>query len=141
MAILLGNTVWEGLSTEPRPTYAEGARDGHFYKELDTGETYIRRYGVFEFVNLGLSFIKATKSGTITTDANGFFHVSFVTPFINNLYSVALGLTNPGIALIVAAYASNRTISGFDIVTLKMPGGQPQPNQEVSWLATRDYNP
>jgi len=90
MTILLGGTVWEGLSTEPRPTYEQGARDGHFYKELDTGESYIRLNGVFTFVNLGLSFIKATKSGKIVTDETGFYHVDFTTHFINDQYTVAL---------------------------------------------------
>jgi len=140
MALLLSNTVWEGTSVESRPTYAQGARDGHFYKELDTGETYIRINGLFTFINLGLSFIKATKSGKITTDANGIFNVVFVTPFISNIYTVTLTIEfytgKPAIALF-----SNITNTGFTITTLNSKSGNAEGNLNVAWLATRDYNP
>jgi hypothetical protein len=36
MAIKYGNWVWEGQSTEEKPTYEDGAGDGHVFKELDT---------------------------------------------------------------------------------------------------------
>ena len=141
MAILLSDFVWEGTSVEPRPTDAEGARDGHIIKELDTGESYIRRSGVWTFINLGLSFIKATKSGRITTDADGQYHVSFVTPFINNEYTVAMSCEDRGQLKPVSAYFSNIAIEGFDIQTREAPNGQAVGSIVVSWLATRNYNP
>lgn len=140
MAILLSDTVWEGKSTEARPTPAEGAKDGQFYKELDTGESYIRVNGVWTFINLGLSFIKATKSGHITTAANGQYHVTFVTPFIDANYSVALTCEDQGSKPAIATKL-NKTINGFDIYTRRSTSGQLTGSIHVSWLATRDYNP
>ena len=141
MAILLSDFVWEGLSTEPRPTYAEGARDGHIYKELDTGESYIRLDGTWNFINLGLSFIKATKSGRITTDADGLYTISFTTPFINNEYTVALSCEDAGGAKMPIAYFKNISISGFIIQTRHAVSGIAMGNVVVSWVATRNYNP
>jgi hypothetical protein len=141
MATLLSDFVWEGLSTEPRPTTEQGARDGHILKELDTGESYIRVEGTWIFINLGLSFIKATKSGTITTDTNGFYHVAFVTPFISAAYSVALSTRDTGTNQPVVAHFTNIAVSGFDIYTKYSRTGNPVGGRVVSWLATRDYNP
>lgn len=139
--ILLGNSVWEVISTELRPTYVQGARDGHYLKELDTGESYIRRYGIWEFVNLGLSFIKATKSGRIITDANGFYHVIFVTPFINDQYGVSISCEDRGEVKPVIVTEANKTINGFDIYTRNSKTGVVEGSIPVSWLATRHYNP
>ena len=139
MATLLSNFVWEGLSTE-RATVV-GARDGHIYKELDTGESYIMRNGLWQFINLGLSFIKATKSGKITTDANGYYHVTFTTPFINNQYTVALSCEVPTSNQPPVAFFTNTAINGFDIYTMYSRTGNPRPNTVVSWLTTRNYDP
>ena len=84
------NWIWSGLSTEQKPSTKEGAFDGHIFKELDTGESYTRVAGIWVWMETGLSFIKATKSGKITTPANGIFHVTFNTPFIDNDYTVSL---------------------------------------------------
>ena len=138
--IRYGNWVWEGLSTETKPGIAEGANDGHVFKELDTGESYTRVAGVWEYINLGLSFIKATKSGKITTNASGQYHVTFVTPFINDDYTVALTCQDPGNNNTAIAYKKNITSSDFDIQT-RNKNGQALGNQVVSWLATRNYNP
>lgn len=118
MAILLADCVWEGLSTESKPTYEDGARDGHFYKELDSGESYHRVSGIWEYVNLGLSFIKATKSGEIVTDANGQAHVSFTTPFINTSYGINLTIEKTSENERKFAYFSNVLVDGFDIETV-----------------------
>lgn len=141
MAILLSNFVWEGTSVEPRPTAEQGAFDGHIFKELDTGESYIRRYGVWEFINLGLSFIKATKSGRITTNASGIYNVTFTTPFINNLYTVALSCEYNPSKVLAVAYWSNIATNGFTITTYDVVKKDIVGNTVVSWLATRDYNP
>ena len=143
MAILLSNTVWEGLSTESKPTYGEGARDGHFYKELDTGESYIRVNGEFTYINLGLSFIKATKSGIVTTDAYGQYHVEFSTPFIDDSYSVVLscGDQDWGAYFGAIAYTYDLTDGGFYIQTRNIRAGGALGGVVVSWLATRDYDP
>jgi len=139
--ILLSDFVWEGISTDPKPANGvDGARDGHIFKELDTGESYIRRNGSDYYINLGLSFIKATKSGRITTDANGSYHVSFVTPFINNLYTVALSCQEYGTQPAIASF-NNIAINGFDIQTRYSRTGNVRPSTVVSWVATRDYNP
>lgn len=138
--LLLGDAIWEGKSTEPRPTPEEGAKDGHFLKEVDTGETYHRVDGVWEFVNLGFSQIKATKSGRITTNAHGIYNVTFNTPFINNLYTVSLSCEETGNNPATAAF-SNIATTGFTITTRKTKNGQIKGNTVVSWLGTRDYNP
>jgi len=141
MAILLANTVWEGVSTEPKPNKSSGGMDGQFFKELDTEETYIRINGVWTFVNLGLSFIRATKSGRISTDTNGFYHVVFATRFINAEYSVALSTQDTGTNQPIVAHFANVAATGFDIYTKFSRTGNPAGNRSVSWLATRDYNP
>jgi hypothetical protein len=138
--ILLGNCVWEGLSTEGFPAVEDGAMDGYFLKQLDTGESFLRRFGIFENINQGLSFIKATKSDFCITDENGFFHVSFTTPFINTLYTVQLTPIDTGPNKIVDAKPCNFLSSGFDVYT-RNKNGVPQSGITISWLATRNYNP
>jgi hypothetical protein len=138
---LYGNTVWEGLSTDGFPTYADGARDGHFLKQLDTGESYIRVLSDWQFINLGLSFIKATKSGSITTNAGGAYHVTFTTPFISADYTVALSCHDLGAVKPPIAFFSNITATGFDIQTRDSKKGNPFGSVVVSWVATRSYNP
>ena len=141
MAILYGNTVWEGLSTEPKPNDLMGGFDGHIFKEMDTGESYIRRYGIWEHINLGLAFVKATKSGRVTTDANGFYHITFNTPFINNEYTVVLSVKDMGSVKPAMVFYDNIKADGFDIQTRDSKKGEPFGDIKVSWLATRDYNP
>jgi hypothetical protein len=141
MAILLANFVWEGLSTEPRPTVEQGAGDGHILKELDTGESYIRVLGEWKFINLGLSYIKATKSGIVTTDANGIYDVVFNTPFINSEYSLQLTCEDAGAVKPAMAFFTNVTKNGFRIQSRDSKKGDPQGSVVVAWLATRNYNP
>ncbi|RPH88492.1 MAG: hypothetical protein EHM66_00350 [Deltaproteobacteria bacterium] len=138
-AVLLGNFVWESISTDPWPEIKDGAKNGHILKLLDTGESYIRRHGIWEYINLGLSFIKATKSGSIVTDDDGYARVNFVTPFINIDYSVCL--TPGSVGFLYICYFSDIQIGGFDIYTNDARTGRSKPNVEVSWLATRNYNP
>jgi hypothetical protein len=142
MAILLSNFVWEGTKDERLndPDVQIQKTDGHIYKELDTGESYIHRGGDWEFINLGLAFIKATKSGNATSDATGDYTVTFNTPFIDNNYSVALTCTDPGGPPGVIAYVVSKTINNFVIKTRNFAGAQTG-NTPFSWLATRDYNP
>ena len=139
--IKYGNWVWEGLSTETKPGIAEGANDGHVFKELDTGESYTRVAGVWEYINLGLSFIKATKSGRIVTNSSGYYHVTFVTPFIDANYTVALSCEDNGTIQPAVAGFYNITTSGFDIRSRYTRTGNVRPSTVVSWVATRDYNP
>lgn len=136
-----GNLIWEGVSTEPKPGISDGAGDGHIMKELDTGDTYERRSGVWINVSSGFSFIRATKSGRITTNANGDYHVTFVTPLINSLYSVVLATDDSGGTQPTLAFYSNLSTTGFDIKTRYSRTGNPRGNVVVSWLATRDFNP
>jgi len=138
--ILLSNFVWEGTSIEGFPTVEQGAMDGHILKQLDTGESYIRRYGVWEYINLGLSYIKATKSDFCITDENGFYHVAFTTPFINDQYTVQLTPIDTGSEKIINAKPFNLTKDGFDIYT-RNKNGVSEPGITVFWLATRNYNP
>lgn len=136
-----GNLLWEGISTESKPTIRDGAGDGQFLKLLDTGETFERRAGVWINLDVGLSFIKATKSGRITTDSNGFYHVAFTTPFIDNLYTVALSTEDRGEVKPAMAFFSNIATTGFDIQTRDSKLGKVFGGIIVSWLATRNYNP
>ena len=136
MATLLSNFVWEGLSSEME---GASARDGHIYKQLDTGESYIRVLGEWQFINLGLSFIKATKSGLVSTDADGFAHITFTTPFISTDYTVALSPAASPWPYIPCF--DNLTTSGFDVYTRDTRNGAAAGNKSVSWVATRNYNP
>jgi hypothetical protein len=138
--ILYSNFVWEGLSTGTKPTYEEGARDGHLFKELDKGLTYIRRLGIWESMGVGLSFIMATKSGLITTNSSGYYDVIFVTPFINDQYTVSLTCKDGTSTKVTIVTFDSIATGGFRIWTRKT-NGNIQPNVIVSWLATRNYNP
>ncbi len=117
------------------------ARDGHFYKEMDTGETYHRVGGEWLFINLGLSFIKATKSGRVTTDSGGVYDVVFATPFINDQYSIQLTCQDLGSVKPPVAFKTNRSVYGFRITTRDSKKGDLFGGVTVSWLATRDYDP
>ena len=140
-ATLLSDTVWEGLQVEMTDVLP-GLRDGHFFKQADTGESYFRRDGAWEYVNLGLAFIKATKSGRVTTDASGDAQIVFNTPFISDDYSVVLSCTDRGGPpnFVALAYKHTRTATGFWIKT-RGTNSQPMAGVQVSWLCTRDYNP
>jgi len=140
-ATLYANFVWEGTAPEMLPDLP-GVYDGHIYKQLDTGESFIRVGGEWQYINLGLAFIKATKSGRVITDGSGLAEVMFNTPFIDDEYSIALSCIDPGgpPARPAIAFKYGRTTFGFMIVTRNVHG-IPYPNIEGSWLATRDYNP
>ena len=139
MATKYGNWVWEGQSTEIKPTYEEGAGDGHVFKELDTGESYTMVDGEWLYINLGLAFIKATKSGTIVTDENGDGAYTFSTPFIDANYTVALTCTDND--RVPIALVAGKTVTGFSIKTKNGMNNNIMGNVTVSWLATRDYDP
>ena len=134
-----GGTIIEALSTDVLPEKP----NGWFLKLLDTGETFIRRNGTWAFLNLGMSsFTKTTtKSGRVTTKADGTTQVLFNTPFLDNEYSIALSCTDVGrSAKLPFAYKYDRRPTGFGIITRRL-NGQPVGGIEVSWLCTRDYNP
>lgn len=125
MAVILANFVWEGTNPErlTDPYVLANKVDGHIFKELDTGESYIHRNGDWEYINLGLSFIKATKSGNATTDASGEVVITFTTPLIDDLYSVALSVSDDGSKTPVASFY-NKTTNGFSIRTRNATSGQ-----------------
>jgi len=139
MSTLYSNFVWEGLSAETKPTYVQGARDGHLFKELDKGLTYIRRLGIWESMGVGLSFIMATKSGKITTNSSGYFDVIFNTPFSDNQYIVNLTCEYSTTKTSITTFGSI-TANGFRIWT-KKTNGSIESGVVVSWLVTRNYNP
>ena len=99
---------------------------------------FIRRYGMWEGMESGYSFVMATKSGRVTTDANGDAEIVFFTPFINDEYSIALSCIDPGgpPAGAVLAYKYDRLNTGFKVIT-RRTNAQPVANVEVSWLCTR----
>jgi len=138
--ILLGGWIYEGLSTDTKPL-PPIAKNGQIFKEVNTGESYHLRAGVWEYVNLGLSFIRATKSGMVTTDASGVFNVSFDTPFINNQYCVSLTVEDGGTVKPTIAGFKNIATNGFTIQTRNSVSGVTVGNVLVSWVATRSYNP
>jgi hypothetical protein len=131
-AILFANK-WRGLESE-----RDGvpATDGQWFLAFDTGNVFFRKTGAWVADIEG--FISATKSGRIMTDSSGQAHVTFVTPFINNQYGVALSCLDPGD--FIAAFKANLAATGFDIIT-RDKNGHTQGNITVSWVATRDYNP
>lgn len=131
-----GGTIIECLSTDEFPSVV----DGWFLKCMDTGETYIRKEGSWESINTGLAFIKASKAGNITTDGSGDYSVVFNTPYVDANYAVTFGCIDPGFANTAIAYWYNLTTSGFDIKT-RDKNGLDLGNQDVAWLATRDFDP
>lgn len=138
---LYGNWLWEGLSGDTKPTLEDGARNGQIFKELDTGNAYLLRKGVWVNMSAGMSFVKATKSGKITTGTDGVYDVTFNTPFVDADYSVALsgkdgGSTNP-----TNATWDNIATTGFTIQTRSSRTGLGISGVEVSWLATKNYDP
>jgi len=139
MSTLYSNFIWEGLSSETKPTYVQGARDGHLFKELDKGLIYIRRLGIWESMGVGLSFIMATKSGKITTNSSGYFDVIFNTPFSDNQYIVNLTCEYSTTKTSITTFGSI-TANGFRIWT-KKTNGSIESGVVVSWLVTRNYNP
>jgi len=138
MAIKYANWVWEGTSSEPKPDTAAGALDGQVYKELDTGITYSRCKGNWLSMGPGFSYIRATKSGLIVTDASGYAHVTFGQPVADS-YTVEL---TPAASPwpYVPAYDA-LTASGFDIYTRDSRNGAALASASVSWLVTLCYNP
>lgn len=141
MATKYGNWLWEGLSTETKPTTSEMAGDGHIFKELDTGDTYERQAGVWINLSIGTSYIRATKSGSITTDGSGIYNVVFVTNFKDTNYTIQLCCAEDGTTQPARAGFSLLTTSGFRITTRYTRTGNIKPSVTVSWLATRNYNP
>lgn len=141
MAILYSNSVWEGLSSEMDGMDGIAGIDGHFYKQLDTGAVYQRVAGEWVFLDAGFSFVKATKSGIVTTDSEGSALVIFNTPFIDAEYTVALTLDYPGDKTARLPYVVNKTASGFMVTVTDGKGHTITEEVTLSWLATRDYNP
>lgn len=138
-AELLSNFIWRGLDSE-LPTDEEGAKDGHLYKSIDVGKTYIRRDGVWEDIGAGLSLSPPIKAGALTTDSNGECDVIFNTPF-NEEYSILLSTKDQGAVKPPVAFFDDVTSAGFHIQTRESRSGQPCGNSFVSWLAVLRYNP
>jgi hypothetical protein len=139
--VKLADWIWEGLSTEEKPGNMQGSKDGHIFKELDTGESYTRKAGVWENINLGLSFIKATKSDIVQTNGDGYAHITFNTPFISNEYAITHGIYAGPYSVCSSIDKDTQTKDGFDIYTRYSQNGSSAPNVFVAWVATRNYNP
>lgn len=142
MANLLGNWVWEGQSTETKPDFAEGARDGQVFKELDTGDSYARIAGAWEGINQGLAFIRAARSGIAVSNSSGIVTTTFSTPFVDDQYTVMLGVSDTGgpPSQIAFARVSSLDNTGFTIIT-RAANGSLLGNVTVFWVATRIYDP
>ena len=138
MAVVdFGGTVIECLSSDEKPNKP----NGWFLKELDTGLSYIRKSGSWENINLGLAFIKATKSGEVETNVNGEAHITFNTVLHDTDYGVQFGINgDSGEEELVTAYAHNLTVNGFDVIT-RDKNGHAIGNIKICWLAMRFYNP
>lgn len=133
-----GGTYIECVSTDEFPDMP----NGWFLKALDTGISYIRKNGEWVDIEAGLSFIKATKSGRITTGGDGIAVVVFNTPFYDIDYSIALSCVDaPSAIKPPIAYKYDRQPTGFSIITRNPTTGLTIGNIEVSWLCTRNYNP
>lgn len=135
MYTLYGGWIYEGTGQLPE---GKGVKNGRICKVLDTVDMYMRVSG--QWVSLNHSFTNPTKSGIITTDPEGLFHVAFVMPFNIGYYTVALTCENNLTYPSIAAYFYNMTVNGFDIVT-RNRNGVNVGGLVVSWIATRDFNP
>jgi len=134
MAIVDFPNLTECLESDGFP-----ARDnGWFLKHLDTGRVYHRVAGEWVDWGLGLSFAPPTKSGTLITDNDGNATVVFGTPFVDNLYTVALTCSNEGVP--VSAYVTIKNANGFSLVTKSPRSHRGVRDVTVSWLATKDFN-
>lgn len=130
-----GGFLSSGLSADGFPVRP----DGWILIHVDTGDTYNRRSGQWQQLGLGLSFAPPTKSGLVQTDENGIADITFATPFVDDLYTVALTCGDEG-GLPNVALVSSRLATGFSIITRSTQSGQPTEQVTVSWLATRNYN-
>ena len=136
--IKLGNWIWEGLSTDTKPT-KPSALNGHMFKELDTGKSYTLISGVWQPINLGLDPVNTTKSGIVVSNANGESTVTFNSPYIDTNYSISLSpilTSNPKIAA-----ASNISTTGFKVTVYRAKTEAIAPSVTIHWVTTRHYNP
>ena len=115
------------------------ANNGQWFSALDTGNEYFRVSGAWVADPTG--FIKATKSGRITTDENGVYSVVFETALADTNYTVALSTDDAPETNETLAHFSDLTTTGFTIHTRSVKNGHPAGSVVVSWLATRNYNP
>ncbi len=122
--ILLSNFVWEGTSLEEKPATEDGAMDGHFLKEIDTGNQYMRRYGIWCDLSTGLAFIKAAKAGLAVSDEDGMADIVFNTPFATSDYVISFGTHDPAAPqTLKVPYYYDITINGFKVITRQATGG------------------
>jgi hypothetical protein len=111
-------------------------REGTLVRCLDTG----KEYQLFDREFIRTFPLPGTKSGRVTTDANGIAEIIFGTAWKDNNYSVSLSCIDPGQGMGVIAYKYDRFNTGFKIITRGTVSGLLKPNIEVSWCATRDFN-
>ena len=78
--IKLANWIWEGLSTEIKPTMKQGAQDGHVFKCMDSGESFTMVSGN----GLYAEKIDAKKSDYIKKELNFEVPGTFVDVRINS---------------------------------------------------------
>lgn len=132
----------ECLSTDVFPDGSIGfpVRDnGWFLKHVDTGQMHHRISGEWVDWGLGFSFAPPTKSGRVTTGGDSHATITFVEPFFDDKYSVALTChEKPGYAPV--AVVTERSKDGFTLMTINPKNSQPLRNILVNWLATRDFN-
>lgn len=111
-------------------------REGTLVRCLDTGKEYQLLSGIFY-----RTFpFPGTKSGIVTTDANGIVEVIFGTEWENDEYSVSLSCVDIGQGMGVISYLYDRLNTGFKIVTRGAVSGIPVPDITVSWCAIKDFN-
>lgn len=122
------------LSSDGQPERA----DGWWLLWIDTGETFLHVGGAWVGQGTGFSFAPPTKSGRVTTDANGRAVIVFDVPFVDNQYGVSYGCMDIGTGKKQPlVYTVNQTASGFTIQTRDTEKGDWMPNITVTYVATR----
>lgn len=79
--------------------------------------------------------LSPVESGQVTTDADGFAHVTFAAAFDNTDYAILLSVIGSAWPC-VASYAEP-TVSGFDVYTRDTRNGGSYAGIEVSWFARK----
>jgi hypothetical protein len=127
--------IVECLTSDGFPPVKEGLH----VKFVDTGKMWLCYHGGWSYVGMGQSYAPPTKSGVVTTDANGAATIVFGTHFADDNYTIALSCKVKNEKRPIANWIA-KSSTGFSIVAINPLTGNTVASTDVSWLCTRNYN-